>query len=1187
MENANDETGEISSGEGLRQRRKMMPQIDIPAPPISLSSSNSNNVTEKGIRIPTDGSFSSMSSTPTSEKLSSLEFRSSSKTRGKKHFWARKGHQVKIIRKGIKYGMSGTVIDPHNEDGKVVVRINFDGSTHVYDSHHLEKSKTARRKSFFENIVKKATKTYENIKEHTAVESGRSVVVTNVVYACTAYIIGYLNYPILVAIVLALFVSYYTYKFILLRRKQRRQQAMAHFVQMNNDGMDSDILKLMIGEIPGWVRFPDMESTKWINVTMKKLWPALRSCLDDYLIESFNPLLHYYKPESVTLMEFTKFDLGKLHPVIRGIRHQRDTKKSAILDVEMRFVADETSEIRMRVVAGVIKMPVIIRHLDFTGIIRFEFSGIRPPLPGFDEMRVSFVQKPTINFDLSAGHKTFDLMHMPFFEGALTDFVDECISWWTYPSAKITPMRDSTEELEPAKGYDVVGDLSVTILAIREIEDEDAAAERRKGKTSKKRPKEYFVQSNFNDIKKKTPITKTCQWHEDNIFRWIVKQEDVDLEHNIALKVKAHRLLGGSQMIGAVHIPLHHLKVGEITEQWTRLWSHRHVAAKFELLVRTDLQITNRAAHLEKFAEALDSLKRADRHKVISKEDEDMDAEEKARKIRQATRERAKTFSDAHAEAVSMLENGIINKEEFDHIVKVLNETSPEKNKMISSLKKKGVRGRFTSVSSSSKRIPLGKDRSRAHEKFKSDPSSKLEASFFARGQNEIGVGGGSRHKASHFAKATSEITCKLKGASDVFKRRVRRLSNNFNPMRKKRVGGLGPPGKTDLMRQFVTTSVGDADDTSSSNEESDVNDKNGDSTVPPNAGSNAPPSLSVAPPSHFPTVPPNFDDVFIPGPRSLDDEAEKMSVGISLESFETAFGPGSTGASSLKCSSERKHRDAMDVNDSKIGASEEGPVLNGDTVAEKKGDAVKATGTPPKRAIPATRAADVAPGDSGNAVRSSASIPPAATLEPAKEDVNASVRARSPPTPPVTKTTAGEVDAASRDAQSMLGVSRTAKRESGTLTIVVHSASSHFSSSSSPEKARTPTKRGRFYVRAGIHGHSKKSHRSSKSMSYDVPIWEENSRDGRLQFFVDSKDIGSGKGDALKIALVKKASSMFKKDRVVGATNLSLGSIQAARNIRAKRVSLSGATSGSYLVLSLSWTSSASSSSSPPPSLG
>lgn len=377
--------------------------------------------------------------------------------------------------------------------------------------------------------------------------------------------------------------------------------------------------------------------------------------MDRYICDTLNPVLAYYKPEVLTLLEMESFDLGSTPPQFHGIKCHDFTSDTVMIDLELRLVADSTSAIVAKAVTSLISVPVMLRHVNLIATLRIEMKGIRGVAPCFDELHISFARAPKFDFDLAAGHKTFDLAHIPIIDRAIEDMVHEVLGWYVFPQTKMIPMR-AVEDIAPVKKDDVVGVLFVTILGARNIKN-----------VKKSHHPSLYVESKFNGVIRRTKTSKCSEWYENNVFKFLVKQDDIDSQKSLILKIKQKRMIGGSFMIGATHIPISHIKIGEMLEEWISMWSSKGRKEASELHVKVDLRITNRAADIHNFTNAAELLK--NHHQLLASEE----IHEEIRQRKESDlNNRTSAFIDALSNAHKMLEDGLIDKEEFQHIRTVL-----------------------------------------------------------------------------------------------------------------------------------------------------------------------------------------------------------------------------------------------------------------------------------------------------------------------------------------------------------------------------------------------------------------------------------------------------------------------------------------------------------------------------------
>ena len=341
----------------------------------------------------------------------------------------------------------------------------------------------------------------EKMMESWASDSIKGIFITNFMFGLVFFVMGRFQMSFVLLIITVTAISYVAYNFVALRKRQLRQDQVSRLVFMTNNGLDNDILSMIVNELPSWVRFPEIESVRWINRSVTKLWKALRPCLDTYMCDMLNPTLAYYKPEALTLLEMRQFDLGSTPPQIQGIKCHDFTNDSVVIDLELRLVADSSSSIVAKVTAFGISLPVMLRHVNFIATLRIEMKSIRGALPCFDELHISFARKPKFEFDLAAGHKTLDLAHLPIVDRAIMDTVGMVLGWYVFPQTKKIPMR-AAGDLLPAQKDDVVGVLFVTVLGARNVTDR-----------KKSHHPSLYVETKFNGVTRKTRTTKQDEWY--------------------------------------------------------------------------------------------------------------------------------------------------------------------------------------------------------------------------------------------------------------------------------------------------------------------------------------------------------------------------------------------------------------------------------------------------------------------------------------------------------------------------------------------------------------------------------------------------------------------------------------------------------------------------------------------------
>eukprot|EP00976_Prorocentrum_cordatum_P101585 1192694-Prorocentrum_minimum.AAC.2 len=117
-------------------------------------------------------------------------------------------------------------------------------------------------------------------------------------------------------------------------------------------------LRDVIGELPAWVKFGDVESGRWLNSVLEKVWPCLNSAISQTVRDVVEPILEGVKPSFITYIGFTDFDLGNTAPEVTGIK----------------CLPSDGDE---------------VKDLDFASTVRVVFKKLVPQFPCFSTLEAS------------------------------------------------------------------------------------------------------------------------------------------------------------------------------------------------------------------------------------------------------------------------------------------------------------------------------------------------------------------------------------------------------------------------------------------------------------------------------------------------------------------------------------------------------------------------------------------------------------------------------------------------------------------------------------------------------------------------------------------------------------------------------------------------------------------------------
>ena len=118
-----------------------------------------------------------------------------------------------------------------------------------------------------------------------------------------------------------------------LERRRRREEVLQQLEK-------GDLTSLM-GDLPSWITFPDVERSRWLNLALGKLWPHIDAATCSILrnVVEFQLQRAIRGKGGVHSVVFNNLSLGPKPPFIGGVRSFEHRGDSVICDVELRWVA--------------------------------------------------------------------------------------------------------------------------------------------------------------------------------------------------------------------------------------------------------------------------------------------------------------------------------------------------------------------------------------------------------------------------------------------------------------------------------------------------------------------------------------------------------------------------------------------------------------------------------------------------------------------------------------------------------------------------------------------------------------------------------------------------------------------------------------------------------------------------------
>lgn len=104
---------------------------------------------------------------------------------------------------------------------------------------------------------------------------------------------------------------------------------------------DTDILKIIMSEWPGWIRDSDVEQANWMNGLLRKLWPKISLATEKVVKDAVQKIIKESKlPSIFSSCELSQASLGTIAPVFKGLKLVETSEDVVRLDIELLWAGD-------------------------------------------------------------------------------------------------------------------------------------------------------------------------------------------------------------------------------------------------------------------------------------------------------------------------------------------------------------------------------------------------------------------------------------------------------------------------------------------------------------------------------------------------------------------------------------------------------------------------------------------------------------------------------------------------------------------------------------------------------------------------------------------------------------------------------------------------------------------------------
>lgn len=301
----------------------------------------------------------------------------------------------------------------------------------------------------------------------------------NALVVGVCYIFGRLGFSFVWATCLSLLMVFS----IVRHRKHARFHRSLQFQRLMHEPA---LLQRTLPLIPAWITFPDTEKVDFIGKLLQQMWPSIKVAAENIVLQQVGPIFDQVKPPFLTVLAFSKFDLGPNPPDVLGLKLlEQNESDELMLDIEVEFTGHPNIVVEAR--SGPASVSTSVGDIFFRSTLRVLLKPLMDEIPCFGALSVSLVSKPEIHFKLST--VGVSVMSIP----GLNDFLFNLIKtqlaeFVVWPKKIVVPVKKLPADVlaKLKMTAEPQGMLSVRVVSARDMPTVDCYAKITVGMHSEK-----------------------------------------------------------------------------------------------------------------------------------------------------------------------------------------------------------------------------------------------------------------------------------------------------------------------------------------------------------------------------------------------------------------------------------------------------------------------------------------------------------------------------------------------------------------------------------------------------------------------------------------------------------------------------------------------------------------------------
>ena len=197
--------------------------------------------------------------------------------------------------------------------------------------------------------------------------------------------------------------------------------------------LDESEIQELVGELPAWLAFRDVERAGWLNKVLAAAWPYLDQATSNVIVAALDPILKATRPSFLTTLSFERFSFGNIPARFEGVKVYETTGDGSVeIDLRVFWAGDPDVVLGVRAAQDSLSVPVSLTEFECSFTLRLIFAPLLGVFPCFGALTIALMEEPQLDFDLRVVGG--DVTLVPGLKAPLKQYILALIaSWMVWP----------------------------------------------------------------------------------------------------------------------------------------------------------------------------------------------------------------------------------------------------------------------------------------------------------------------------------------------------------------------------------------------------------------------------------------------------------------------------------------------------------------------------------------------------------------------------------------------------------------------------------------------------------------------------------------------------------------------------------------------------------------------------------